>query len=100
MTNYILILLMEGFLITNQKNLEIGKQLFLKNCNNCHIDKKNLILPEKNLTNSSLKTNGLEKFNSLYYEITNGKNGMPGFGNRLSKKEIDLITNYIIEAFN
>ncbi len=99
MNNCLLILIISNFLNNNEKNLEIGKNLFIKNCNQCHIDQKNLILPEKKLTSLSLKINGLEKYESIYYEIVNGKNGMPGFGNRLSKKEINLIINYILNTF-
>ena len=79
------------------ENLDTGKKIFLQNCNVCHLNGNNLIIPEKTLTKQNLNINGLLNLNSIIYEITNGKNGMPGFINRLSENEIKEVANYILE---
>jgi cytochrome c6 len=78
------------------RDFNIGKQLFIENCNSCHISGQNLILPEKNLKREVLKANGMNSLNAIVYQITNGKNGMPAFGGRLSEKEIREIANYVL----
>jgi cytochrome c6 len=59
---------------------ELGKKLFLSNCNVCHIGGTNVIIPEKNLKFEALETNG-----------------MTAFGGRLNDKEIESIAEYILE---
>lgn len=83
----------------NAKDLELGKRLFLLNCNVCHIDGKNIILPEKNLKKETLEINGMNTLEAINYQVINGKNGMPAFGGRLHEKEIQEIANYILLAF-
>ena len=85
------------FLIFNP-NIEEGKKIFFSNCNVCHINGKNIIIPEKNLYQETLKNNGLNNIKAISYEILNGKNGMPAFGGRLNDLEIEEIANYVIVA--
>jgi cytochrome c6 len=88
------------FLIFNP-NIEEGKKIFFSNCNVCHINGKNIIIPEKNLYEETLKNNGLNNIKAISYEILNGKNGMPAFGGRLTEKEINNVANYVlIEALS
>jgi cytochrome c6 len=47
----------------------------------------------------NLKANGMDNINSIIYQITNGKNGMPAFGSRLEEKEIEEIANYILKKY-
>ena len=77
-------------------SFELGEKLFLKNCAVCHPTGKNVILPEKNLTKESLERNGMNSRLSILYQVRNGKNGMPGFGDRLKKKEMETIADYIL----
>jgi cytochrome c6 len=78
-------------------NINDGKNLFAKNCNACHFQGTNIIIPEKNLQKKSLERNGINTFESIVYQITNGKNGMPAFGGRLSDDEIYEIAKYVIQ---
>jgi cytochrome c6 len=59
---------------------------------------KNLILPEKNLKKESLEATGMNSLFSLSYQIRNGKNGMPAFGDRLRPSEIEEIALYILKS--
>jgi cytochrome c6 len=81
-------------LLSNQ--FEFGERLFLKNCSVCHPTGKNLILPEKNLKKESLEANGMNSISSILYQVKNGKNGMPAFGDRLREKEMEKIAQYIL----
>jgi cytochrome c6 len=73
-----------------------GEKLFLANCAVCHPSGKNLVLPEKNLTKESLAANGMNSIDSITYQVRNGKNGMPAFGDRLLEKDIKKIAEYIL----
>jgi cytochrome c6 len=84
------------FFFLSFNSFELGEKLFLKNCAVCHPTGKNLILPEKNLTKESLERNGMNSRLSILYQVRNGKNGMPGFGDRLKKKEMETIADYIL----
>lgn len=81
------------------KDLEKGKQLFEANCNVCHIKGKNIIIPEKGLERLTLQLNGILNKEAIIYQIINGKNGMPAFGGRLTKNEIDEIAEYVLIQF-
>jgi len=83
------------------KELEIGKKQFLLNCNVCHKEGTNVIIPEKNLKKETLKRNGMNTLEAIIYQITNGKNGMPAFGGRLKEEEIENIASYVLdESYN
>lgn len=81
----------------NAVNLEQGEQLFLANCNVCHMGGKNIIIPEKNLQKRTLEVTGMNTVEAIRYQITNGKNGMPAFGGRLEEKEIEEIASYVLD---
>jgi cytochrome c6 len=82
-------------------NLEIGEKLFLSNCSVCHKDGNNIIIPEKNLKKDTLESNGMYNLDAIIYQVTNGKNGMPAFGGRLSEDDIQNVANYVLaEGFN
>jgi cytochrome c6 len=93
--NFLSIFSFFPFLIS--KDLELGKEIFFSNCNVCHINGKNLIIPEKNLEKETLEINGMNSIDSIIYQVINGKNGMPAFGGRLKENEIEAVSNYVIE---
>lgn len=78
-------------------NIEIGERLFFENCNVCHKNRNNIIIPEKNLKKEALETNGMYKIEAIIYQITNGKNAMPAFGGRLKDEEIEKIAEYVLK---
>jgi len=80
------------------KNLDLGKELFIQNCNVCHLNFTNIIIPEKNLKKTTLIENGMNNLDSILYQISNGKNGMPAFGSRLTNRQIEEIANYVLES--
>ena len=74
-----------------------GKTLFEFHCLSCHENGKNAIIPEKNLKKETLTRNGIDSFSTLFYQIMNGKNGMPAFGGRLNEKDLFFLSSYILE---
>jgi cytochrome c6 len=94
MTFYLKIFII--FIFNFQIN-SLGKNLFNLNCSACHQNENNRIIPEKNLKKETLKAFGIDNKISLIYQITNGKNGMPGFGGQLKKNEIEEIVLYILK---
>jgi cytochrome c6 len=85
----------------NQKvyamNLDLGEKVFFSNCNVCHSDGNNIIIPEKNLKKDTLESNGMNTIGAIMYQVINGKNGMPAFGGRLNENEIEEVAKYVIE---
>ena len=79
------------------KPLATGKKLFQIHCLSCHQNNGNSIIPEKNLKKDTLESNGMTNISAISYQILNGKNGMPAFGDRLQENEIEQIASYILE---
>lgn len=79
------------------KPLATGKELFQIHCLSCHQNNGNSIIPEKNLQKDTLESNGMNTISAISYQILNGKNGMPAFGDRLQDNEIELIASYLLE---
>ena len=81
----------------NGIDLNKGKILFTNNCNVCHKNGENVIIPEKNLKKEALEENGMNSIDAIIYQVLNGKNGMPAFGGRLSQKDIEEIATYVLK---
>jgi len=41
--------------------------------------------------------NGMNSVESISYQVTNGKNGMPAFGGRLKEENIKDVASYILD---
>jgi cytochrome c6 len=78
-------------------NFEKGKEIFFANCTACHSGGNNIIIPEKNLKKMSLEANGMNKIESIIYQVINGKNGMPAFGGRLKEEDIEDVAAYVLK---
>jgi len=89
------------FLMTTTKvdaiDLNKGKNFITNNCNVCHKNGENVIIPEKNLKKEALEENGMNSIDAIIYQVLNGKNGMPAFGGRLSQKDIEEIATYVLK---
>lgn len=85
----------DSLLSSKSLYFEKGEKLFSIHCLSCHEGRKNIILPEKDLQKLTLENLGINNINSLNYQIRNGKNGMPAFGGRLTKNEMDSISSFL-----
>lgn len=77
--------------------LEKGEKIFKHNCIVCHAGGNNIIIPEKNLRKETLEANGMNTKSAIFYQVINGKNGMPAFGGRLNENEIEAVAIYVLE---
>lgn len=78
-----------------------GASVFSANCAACHMGGRNVIVANKTLSKSDLAKN-LKGFDedaeaAIAYQVTNGKNAMPGFNGRLSPKQIEDVAAYVVE---
>ena len=77
-----------------------GGQVFATNCAACHVGGGNAIM-----SNKTLKKDALEQYLANYgtehaveaivHQVTNGKNAMPAFKNRLSAAQIADVAAYV-----
>jgi len=72
-----------------------GKQIFEVNCAGCHPKGSNIIRRGKNLHSKALEKNGYNSVNSIEQIVTNGKNNMSAFHDRLTAEEINQVANYV-----
>ncbi|NEP86623.1 MAG: c-type cytochrome [Okeania sp. SIO2C2] len=81
-------------------DLAHGKQIFVGNCNACHLGGRNTIMPAKNLQKASLvkylkdfEAKGAE---AIAYQVKNGKGAMPRFLGRLKPNDIEDVAAYVV----
>eukprot|EP00444_Apocalathium_aciculiferum_P005420 CAMPEP_0183388766 /NCGR_PEP_ID=MMETSP0370-20130417/4375_1 /TAXON_ID=268820 /ORGANISM="Peridinium aciculiferum, Strain PAER-2" /LENGTH=181 /DNA_ID=CAMNT_0025567819 /DNA_START=96 /DNA_END=641 /DNA_ORIENTATION=- len=77
-------------------NLAKGEEIFLGNCAACHAAGRNAVQPDKTLQKAALEQYGMYDVDRIKYQVTNGKNAMPAFGERVSSQDIDDVSNYIM----
>ena len=76
-----------------------GAQVFSANCAACHIGGGNVVNGQRTLQQDDLKSY-LANYNeghedAIAYQVTNGKNGMPAFGGKLSSDDIADVASYV-----
>lgn len=78
-----------------------GAEIFSNSCAACHINGNNVVV-----ANKTLKKEALSKYLKGYEEdpqaaiinqVTNGKNAMPAFKNRLTHEEIKAVAAYVFK---
>jgi len=81
-------------------DIENGQGIFLANCAACHAGGNNAVQPDKKLKKDALETYGMYDVERIKYQVTNGKNAMPAFGERLGPDDIEDVANYVIDQAN
>jgi len=78
-------------------DLENGETVFQANCASCHAGGNNSIVPEKKIKKAELEKylTGGYKVESIITQVTNGKNSMPAFGDKLGPDDIEDVANYV-----
>ena len=76
-----------------------GEQVFSSNCAASHIGGGNVVNGQRTLQQDDLKAY-LANYNdgheeAIAYQVTNGKNGMPAFGPKLSDVDIADVAAYV-----
>lgn len=73
-----------------------GAKLFSQNCAACHAGGGNLVNGMKTLKKEALEKYDMYSKEAIVYQVTNGKNAMPAFGNRLSTSQIEHLAEYVL----
>ncbi len=74
-----------------------GAELFSIHCAGCHINGGNIIRRGKNLKKPALKKYGMDTIEAVTGIITNGKNNMSAYKDRLTTPEIQEVAAYVLE---
>ena len=85
--------------LVSAADLAHGEQIFSSNCAACHIGGGNVVNGQRTLQQDDLKAY-LADYNegheeAITYQVTNGKNGMPSFGAKLSATDIADVAGYV-----
>jgi len=74
-----------------------GAELFSVHCAGCHINGGNIIRRGKNLKKPALKKYGMDSIDAVTAIITNGKNNMSAYADRLTPQQIQEVAVYVLE---
>lgn len=74
-----------------------GAEVFSVHCAGCHIDGGNIIRWGKNLKKNALKKYGMDSLEAITNIVTNGKNNMSAYKERLTTAEIKNVAAYVLE---
>nr|WP_137986422.1 c-type cytochrome [Tolypothrix bouteillei] len=74
-----------------------GAKIFDVHCAGCHINGSNIIRRGKNLKLKALKKNGMDSVDAIASIVTNGKNNMSAYKDRLTPEEIQEVSSYVLE---
>lgn len=78
-------------------DLQQGAQVFEMQCAGCHINGGNIIRRGKNLKQKALEKNGYDSVEAIAQIVTNGKNNMSAYGDRLTPEQIQAVSSYVLE---
>jgi cytochrome c6 len=79
-------------------DMSSGAEVFQVHCAGCHINGGNIIRRGKTLKQKALKKYGVDSLEAIAALVTNGKNNMPAFQERLSAVQIQAVSTYVLEA--
>ncbi|MDY7016112.1 MAG: c-type cytochrome [Cyanobacteriota bacterium] len=74
-----------------------GAQIFQVHCAGCHPGGGNIIRRGKNLKQRTLRRHGMDSIAAISELVTQGKNNMSAFGDRLAQSEIEAVSSYVLE---
>jgi cytochrome c6 len=74
-----------------------GAKIFSVQCAGCHVNGGNIIRRGKTLKLKALKRNGVESRFAIASLVANGKNNMSAYKDRLSEKQIEDVSAYVLE---
>ncbi|NET00109.1 MAG: c-type cytochrome [Sphaerospermopsis sp. SIO1G2] len=78
-------------------DIQNGAEVFSANCAGCHINGGNIIRRGKNLKKRALKRYKMDSLEAIEDIVTNGKNNMSAYADRLTTAEIENVAAYVLE---
>ena len=89
--------LMNSLYAMPMTDLENGAAVFQANCAGCHARGGNIVRRGKNLKLKALHKNQVDTTEAIASLVTNGKNNMSAYGDKLSAEEILNVGAYVLE---
>jgi len=77
-------------------DIENGASVFGGNCAACHAGGNNSVQAEKKLKKEALTQYGMYDIEKIKTQVTNGKNAMPAFGEKLAPDDIEDVATYVL----
>ncbi|WP_341736294.1 c-type cytochrome [Microcoleus sp. CAWBG640] len=77
-------------------NPATAAEVFSANCAGCHSNGGNIIRRGKNLKQKALKKYKMDSIANIANLVTNGKNIMPSYKDRLSEQQIIDVSAYVL----
>ncbi|MDX2096176.1 MAG: c-type cytochrome, partial [Leptolyngbyaceae cyanobacterium bins.59] len=74
-----------------------GAQLFEAHCAGCHLKGGNIVRRGKTLKLKALQKNQVDTVDAIVNLVTNGKNNMSAYKDRLTLEEIATVSTYVLE---
>jgi cytochrome c6 len=74
-----------------------GAKIFSVECAGCHINGGNIIRRGKNLKLKALKRNHVDSLEEIASLVSNGKNIMSAYKDKLSEQQIQDVSVYVLE---
>ena len=78
-------------------NPEKGAKIFNLQCAGCHAGGGNIVRWGKTLKKRALTRNGYDTIEAISYLVTRGKGNMPAYKERLTPKEIQDVSEYVMK---
>merc|ERR1739836_212121 len=74
-------------------DLENGEAIFGANCAACHAGGNNSVVSEKKIKKEAIEKylTGGYNVEAIKYQVTNGKNSMPAFGEKLGPDDLKML---------
>jgi cytochrome c6 len=73
-----------------------GAEIFNTNCAGCHANGGNIVRRNKNLRLKALSKFEMDSISAIADIVTNGKNNMSAYKERLNKQEIADVSAYVL----
>lgn len=78
-------------------NLDTGAKIFEAQCAGCHAGGGNIVRRGKTLKKKALENNHVGTLEAISSLVTNGKNNMSAYKDRLTEAEIQAVSAYVLE---
>ena len=78
-------------------DLPSGAKVFEVHCAGCHINGGNIVRRGKNLKLKTLQKNQMDSIAAIAEIVTNGKNNMSAYRDRLTDPQIQEVSAYVLE---
>ncbi|BAZ42437.1 cytochrome c class I [Calothrix sp. NIES-4101] len=81
----------------SSNNEAIAAKIFEINCAGCHMNGSNIIRRGKNLKINALKKYHMDSIAAITEIVTNGKNNMSAYKDKLTATEIQNVAEYVLK---